>query len=646
MKERKGPIKFLLIPVLAGITVLVAILFAKDATVKRTTSVANTKTVACSASNYSNRTSDSVCGSGYINSGNNCTQTTTTVYSCNSSSHSRSGNTCTYTASISGYTCSTPATSSGGCRCYSISTGGETTLGFANCESTDTYCSEACSRGGYTGPGTNSGNGDENTRCNKSCSSGSLIGDSCYLFNQSSCTGGWSVSETHYSCPNGGGAPSGTTCSYTANSSSSTEYDGNITCTSISYTVEYNKNNSSAIGTTANSTHEYDVAKNLTANGYSLPGHIFNGWNTKADGTGTNYTNQQSVKNLTTTNGVTVTLYAVWNICPAGTYAEAGATSCSPCVGDTYTSTSGQTVCVACEINQVANSTHTGCETKKYTITYDKNNENAVGVTSNSIHEFGVEKNLTPNGYGLDGHIFNGWNTKADGTGTNYSDGQSVIDLVSTNGAVFTLYAKWSACPAGTYAEAGASTCLPCTGDTYTSEEGQAACFACEEDLAANPTHTGCKVKTVICEPGTYLKANGTTSEDCEICPIGYYCPGGEYIPSYEDQGEFLCPANHIDGEPGTILEEYCKIECSTGTYKDEVYASACIKCPDGKTSSAHTVTYAEISPDGTCYSKSKPVDPSNPKTGLFEVGGALAGVLGLSLVAYIILRKRKIVNI
>ncbi len=122
MKERKGPIKILLIPVLAGITVLVAILFAKDATVKRTTSVANTKTVACSASNYSDRTSDSVCGSGYINSGNNCTQTTTTVYSCNSSSHNRSGNTCTYTASISGYTCSTPATSSGGCRCYSIST--------------------------------------------------------------------------------------------------------------------------------------------------------------------------------------------------------------------------------------------------------------------------------------------------------------------------------------------------------------------------------------------------------------------------------------------------------------------------------------------------------------------------------------------
>lgn len=56
----------------------------------------------------------------------------------------------------------------------------------------------------------------------------------------------------------------------------------------------------------------YDVAKNLTTNGFAKTGHYFNGWNTKADGTGTSYTNKQSVKNLTTTNGATITLYAQW----------------------------------------------------------------------------------------------------------------------------------------------------------------------------------------------------------------------------------------------------------------------------------------------------------------------------------------------
>ena len=60
----------------------------------------------------------------------------------------------------------------------------------------------------------------------------------------------------------------------------------------------------------------YDVAKNLTANGFTRTSYKFIGWNTKADGTGTNYTNKQSVKNLTTTNGATITFYAKWEYDP------------------------------------------------------------------------------------------------------------------------------------------------------------------------------------------------------------------------------------------------------------------------------------------------------------------------------------------
>lgn len=81
--------------------------------------------------------------------------------------------------------------------------------------------------------------------------------------------------------------------------------------TPITYTVKYDGNGATS-GSTASSSHTYDVAKELTANGYKKTGYTFSGWNTKADGSGTKYADKASVKNLTSTNGATVTLYAQW----------------------------------------------------------------------------------------------------------------------------------------------------------------------------------------------------------------------------------------------------------------------------------------------------------------------------------------------
>ena len=38
---------------------------------------------------------------------------------------------------------------------------------------------------------------------------------------------------------------------------------------------------------------------------------------------------------------------------------------------------------------------------------------------------------------------FVGWNTKRDGTGVHYDEGETVINLVDENGGVFVLYAEW-----------------------------------------------------------------------------------------------------------------------------------------------------------------------------------------------------------
>ena len=77
------------------------------------------------------------------------------------------------------------------------------------------------------------------------------------------------------------------------------------------YTVKYNGNGENS-GTTPSSSHTYDTAKNLTANGYVKNGYQFVGWNTQANGSGTSYSDKQSVKNLTATNGGVITLYAQW----------------------------------------------------------------------------------------------------------------------------------------------------------------------------------------------------------------------------------------------------------------------------------------------------------------------------------------------
>jgi uncharacterized repeat protein (TIGR02543 family) len=131
----------------------------------------------------------------------------------------------------------------------------------------------------------------------------------------------------------------------------------------------------------------------LRANGFTRTGHTFAGWNTAANGSGTNYNNQQSVSNLRTTTD-TFTLFAQW----------------TPIT---------------------------------YTVVFNGNG-NTGGSMSNQTHTFGSSQALRNNAFTRTGHTFAGWNTAANGSGTNYSNQQSVLNLASTQGATFTLFARWT----------------------------------------------------------------------------------------------------------------------------------------------------------------------------------------------------------
>lgn len=97
-------------------------------------------------------------------------------------------------------------------------------------------------------------------------------------------------------------------------------------------------------------------------------------------------------------------------------------------------------------------------ECLRYTVQFDPTGTNmgtsitGTGTVDDQTMYEGISANLT-NSYftgptvGSTTYYFAGWNTAQDGSGTAYTRGQSVTDLI-TAGNTITLYAQWTDCPA------------------------------------------------------------------------------------------------------------------------------------------------------------------------------------------------------
>ncbi len=162
----------------------------------------------------------------------------------------------------------------------------------------------------------------------------------------------------------------------------------------ITYKVKYNANGGT--GTMSDSTHTYNKAQNLNANKFTKTNATFQGWAVASDKTKVKYSNQQEVKNLSSTNGETINLYAVWKDNGGGT------------------------------------TTPTNC-----TITYNGNG-NTSGATSSTTVQRGKSATIAANGFAKSGSTFSHWNTAANGSGTTYNPGNTL-----TLNSNMTLYAIW-----------------------------------------------------------------------------------------------------------------------------------------------------------------------------------------------------------
>jgi uncharacterized repeat protein (TIGR02543 family) len=159
--------------------------------------------------------------------------------------------------------------------------------------------------------------------------------------------------------------------------------------TPITYVVSYNANSATSGTAPGNQSKVYDVNLTLALNSGSLTrtGYTFAGWNTAANGSGTDY-----AVGATYTVNAALTLYAKWT-------------------PDTYV------------------------------VSYNANSATSGTAPANQTKTNGVNLTLATNSGSLarTGYTFAGWNTAANGSGTDYAVGATY-----TGNTALTLYAKWT----------------------------------------------------------------------------------------------------------------------------------------------------------------------------------------------------------
>ena len=200
-----------------------------------------------------------------------------------------------------------------------------------------------------------------------------------------------------------------------------------------SYTVEFNANGGK--GTMTNQVFTYDVAKALRANVYTRTGYTFVGWSTDA-----NYV----VKSEDATSSASTT----------GSTSSSGTTSSTGTTEENSQNTTGAKLYKDKEEVSNLATTPNGTITlyaiwtkNKYTVIYNPNapTETTTGSMENSKYEYNTKARLSENEYQRIGYRFKNWNTKPDGTGTTYNNGQEIENLTQTVNGIVNLYAQWTA---------------------------------------------------------------------------------------------------------------------------------------------------------------------------------------------------------
>ena len=238
---------------------------------------------------------------------------------------------------------------------------------------------------------------------------------------------------------------------------------------------------------TANWTGHTGDTQAIGANGWTVDGYTFIGWNTSADGKGTAY-----APGTTWIANGTLTLYAQWTPGQAGlTYDGNGATGgkTDPQPGKTdekinvrdngftrdgymFVTWNTQAGCKGKAVNPGDEWTLQGSSTlyacwagTAQTLAYHGNGATG-GNTAVQSGKTGDELTTNANGFSRDGYTFVRWDTAKDGSGTAYGEGKNGVSQYTMKPAGNDLYAIWKANPASIVYRNGYPNTTGSTPDT------------------------------------------------------------------------------------------------------------------------------------------------------------------------------------
>ena len=155
------------------------------------------------------------------------------------------------------------------------------------------------------------------------------------------------------------------------------------------YNISFDANGGNGTMETLNTALEASIL--IPTNNFTKTGYKFTEWNTKPDGTGDSYKSGQTVLDFLNSDN-NIELYAQW-------------------------------------------------QPIEYTVIFNSNDYN--DGTEEQKFTYGLEENLLSNPFTDNGLKFISWNTKPDGSGTDYMPGQSVKNLTTEENGVINLYAIW-----------------------------------------------------------------------------------------------------------------------------------------------------------------------------------------------------------
>lgn len=238
---------------------------------------------------------------------------------------------------------------------------------------------------------------------------------------------------------------------------------------------------------TANWTGHTGDTQAIGANGWTLDGYTFIGWNTSADGKGTAY-----APGTTWTANGTLTLYAQWTPGQAvltydGNGATGGKTDPQPGKTDekinvrdngftrdgyTFVTWNTQAGCKGKAVDPGDEWTLQGSGTlyacwagTVQNLAYHGNGATG-GKTDPQSGKTGDELTTNANGFTRDGYTFVRWDTAKDGSGTAYGEGKNGVSQYTMKPAGNDLYAIWKANPASIVYRNGYPNTTGSTPDT------------------------------------------------------------------------------------------------------------------------------------------------------------------------------------